>query len=165
MSVWADVKSSQGLYDTPYQNHLQPPSANASSRSRSRSPNGGYNHLREHTQDTTLSTFLIKLFNTAKGTISNNPHQNGRIPGLPGLTPSSSELSLPYLSSLLSSQSKEKDGDDSMTGGSSSAERLSTRGLRIPSTETMGFVGLCGLWYLSSAFSGNSGKSILTRFR
>lgn len=35
----------------------------------------------------------------------------------------------------------------------------------LPSSSTVGFVSLCGLWYLSSAFSSNTGKSILTRFR
>ncbi|BGP39669.1 hypothetical protein JCM10450v2_003639 [Rhodotorula kratochvilovae] len=35
----------------------------------------------------------------------------------------------------------------------------------LPSTSTAGFIFLCCLWYLSSAFSSNTGKSILTRFR
>ncbi|GAA5843876.1 hypothetical protein JCM11251_003541 [Rhodosporidiobolus azoricus] len=35
----------------------------------------------------------------------------------------------------------------------------------VPSASTVGFVLLCSLWYLSSAFSSNTGKSILTRFR
>lgn len=35
----------------------------------------------------------------------------------------------------------------------------------VPSASTVGFVLLCGLWYLSSAFSSNTGKSILTQFR
>ncbi|GAA5983030.1 hypothetical protein JCM11641_004693 [Rhodosporidiobolus odoratus] len=35
----------------------------------------------------------------------------------------------------------------------------------LPSSQTTGFVLLCGLWYLSSAFSSNTGKSILTAFR
>ncbi|GAA5876702.1 hypothetical protein JCM3774_005919 [Rhodotorula dairenensis] len=35
----------------------------------------------------------------------------------------------------------------------------------LPSSSTLGFVSLCCLWYLSSAFSSNTGKSILTRFR
>ena len=35
----------------------------------------------------------------------------------------------------------------------------------LPSSSTLGFISLCCLWYLSSAFSSNTGKSILTRFR
>ncbi|GAA6055088.1 hypothetical protein JCM3770_001789 [Rhodotorula araucariae] len=35
----------------------------------------------------------------------------------------------------------------------------------LPSKSTAGFIFLCCLWYLSSAFSSNTGKSILTRFR
>lgn len=43
----------------------------------------------------------------------------------------------------------------------SSSFRLPT----LPGASTIGFVLLCALWYLSSAFSSNTGKSILTRFR
>lgn len=38
-------------------------------------------------------------------------------------------------------------------------------GSSTPSTDTVRFVLLCGLWYMSSALSSNTGKSILTDFR
>ena len=41
----------------------------------------------------------------------------------------------------------------------------STSLMSTPSTETVRFVLLCGLWYMSSALSSNTGKSILTAFR
>ena len=36
---------------------------------------------------------------------------------------------------------------------------------KLPSANTISFVALCALWYLSSALSSNTGKSILTQFR
>ena len=35
----------------------------------------------------------------------------------------------------------------------------------LPSIQTVRFVLLCGLWYLSSALSSNTGKAIMTRFK
>ncbi|KZT25262.1 TPT-domain-containing protein [Neolentinus lepideus HHB14362 ss-1] len=37
--------------------------------------------------------------------------------------------------------------------------------LALPSTTTVRFVLLCGLWYMSSAMSSNTGKAILNQFR
>ncbi|KAL8280562.1 hypothetical protein RQP46_006885 [Phenoliferia psychrophenolica] len=107
---------------------------------RARSP------FRDPNDDTPLSSFLHNVFLSAK-------HTTGSY-----LTPSSSELSLPYLSSFLpanKSAPKEKEP-------LSAAER---QPFKLPSANTVGFVFLCGLWYLSSALSSNTGKSILTRFR
>lgn len=39
------------------------------------------------------------------------------------------------------------------------------RSARLPDPSTVGFVLLCALWYMSSALSSNTGKSILTQFR
>ena len=36
---------------------------------------------------------------------------------------------------------------------------------KLPSANTISFVALCALWYLSSALSSTTGKSILTQFR
>jgi solute carrier family 35 protein E1 len=35
----------------------------------------------------------------------------------------------------------------------------------VPSTETLRFVGMCAIWYTTSALSSNTGKVILNRFR
>lgn len=48
--------------------------------------------------------------------------------------------------------------------GSTSTDSLS-RPFALPSSSNVGFIALCGLWYLSSALSSNTGKSILTQFR
>ncbi|KAH9940863.1 TPT-domain-containing protein [Epithele typhae] len=47
-----------------------------------------------------------------------------------------------------------------LTGSSASPSTLNP-----PSTATLRFVFLCGLWYTTSALSSNTGKSILTTFR
>ncbi|KAI5480468.1 DUF251 domain membrane protein [Pseudohyphozyma bogoriensis] len=123
-------------------------------------PNGapGYHRSRtptyQYAEDTTLSTFLHNLFLSAKNTISTR-----QVPSY--LTPSSSELSLPYLNSFLA-QSKDASAPIS-TSSASNAPAFPT--FKIPAASTLGFMGLCGLWYLSSAFSSNTGKTILTRFR
>lgn len=47
----------------------------------------------------------------------------------------------------------------------SSDEALNTKSSIIPSASTFRYAGLCLLWYISSALSNNSGKSILAHFR
>ncbi|KAK4700989.1 solute carrier family 35, member E1, partial [Phenoliferia sp. Uapishka_3] len=133
---YADVKDTQVVSPNyEQQNGYHPNGANY---------RGSRNPSRD-SDDTPLSSFLHNVFLSAK-------LQGGSI-----LTPSSSELSLPYLSSFLPATkptiSKEQPP---------AAEKA---GLAVPSANTVGFVFLCGLWYLSSALSSNTGKSILTRFR
>ncbi|KAM0752252.1 TPT-domain-containing protein [Meredithblackwellia eburnea MCA 4105] len=152
-----DVKDSQIV--SPYNEHSslhnhhhhhhqqyqqQPPSY------RARSP------FRDN-DDATLSKFLHNAFLSAKQT-------TGSL-----LTPSSSDLSLPYLSSFLQQSQPQQTNSNQQNLNSSSQqlpkEQQHSLNIKLPSASTIGFIFLCGLWYLSSALSSNTGKSILTRFR
>lgn len=52
-----------------------------------------------------------------------------------------------------------------LSAGSGSASTETTSPFALPSSSNVGFIALCGLWYISSAISSNTGKSILTQFR
>ncbi|CEQ40311.1 SPOSA6832_01897, partial [Sporobolomyces salmonicolor] len=101
----------------------------------------------------TLSTILAQLYRSAQSTFSSpsSPSANAPFVGLNSSSPLTALL--PKLNPSPSSPSSR-----SASGSPSSASL-------IPSASTVGFVLLCALWYLSSAVSSNTGKSILTRFR
>ncbi|GAA5914692.1 hypothetical protein JCM8208_000414 [Rhodotorula glutinis] len=118
---------------------------------RSRSPEGG-----------TLTALLSNVARTAQQTFSSTSSgpSNGAMPfsnlnghGGGGTNGALSNF-LPKLAPSSSSSARD--------GPSSSPASLASY---LPSTSTAGFIFLCCLWYLSSAFSSNTGKSILTRFR
>lgn len=52
-----------------------------------------------------------------------------------------------------------------LSGMLPSSARAEAAGWTVPSGSTVGFVLLCGLWYLSSAFSSNTGKQIMNQFK
>ncbi|BGP24235.1 triose-phosphate transporter family [Rhodotorula toruloides] len=98
----------------------------------------------------TLSAFLSTLIRSARTTFAGIGSGAGGSQSLGG-----------SLSSLLP-----KAPSNSTSTPSSHRRSLSVPvASLIPSSSTLGFVFLCCLWYLSSAFSSNTGKSILTRFR
>ncbi|GAA6043783.1 hypothetical protein JCM8097_007703 [Rhodosporidiobolus ruineniae] len=102
----------------------------------------------------TLSAMLSTLYHQAQSTFNgaaNGTNANSPFANLNGTSSSSSFL--PKLSSARHSAASDP--------ASSSAAPPSI----VPSGSTLFFVFLCSLWYLSSAFSSNTGKSILTRFR
>ncbi|GAA6020922.1 hypothetical protein JCM10207_003188 [Rhodosporidiobolus poonsookiae] len=93
----------------------------------------------------TLSSLLATLYRSAQSTFSAQPaNANNPFNGVSAGT------------SLLSPK---------LSASSSTAAPPASLTSLIPSASTVGFVLLCSLWYLSSAFSSNTGKSILTRFR
>lgn len=106
-------------------------------------PNGGTQHAAyrrpSYSNDTILSTFLQNIFTAAKDTLGTSSHS-----ATFGNSSSSTSFSLP-----------------ATEDGLLNAIRSPT----LPSASTVGFVGLCSLWYLTSALSSNTGKAILTRFR
>ncbi|GAA5982279.1 hypothetical protein JCM10908_004812 [Rhodotorula pacifica] len=85
---------------------------------------------------------------------SNHANGNGGIPSLTTL--------LPKFPTALSSSSSATASASYHGAPDSPASSLAAL---LPSSSTLGFISLCCLWYLSSAFSSNTGKSILTRFR
>ncbi|GAA5946174.1 hypothetical protein JCM3775_006306 [Rhodotorula graminis] len=112
---------------------------------RSRSPEGG-----------TLTALLSNVARTAQQTFSSSSSSsNGAMPfsNRNGHGPNGGAWSN-FVPKLAPSSSP---------GPSSSAP--ASLAAYLPSTSTAGFIFLCCLWYLSSAFSSNTGKSILTRFR
>ncbi|GAA5917409.1 hypothetical protein JCM6882_000851 [Rhodosporidiobolus microsporus] len=104
----------------------------------------------------TLSGLLTTLYRQAQSTFSSGAsNANAPFSNLNGGGNGGASSLLPKLSSTRLSAASASGADDSAAHTAS----------LIPSASTIGFVLLCSLWYLSSAFSSNTGKSILTRFR
>ncbi|GAA5855310.1 hypothetical protein JCM8547_009027 [Rhodosporidiobolus lusitaniae] len=135
--------------------------ANGGGVHRPRSPGfggAGGGGLPGSAEEGTLSSLLTTLYRSAQSTFSSSSaSSNSPFSGLNGSSAFSSLL--PKLSSTRLSASSSSGDPTTVNGGAPSATSL------IPSASTAGFVLLCALWYLSSAFSSNTGKSILTRFR
>ncbi|GAA5914140.1 hypothetical protein JCM5296_004721 [Sporobolomyces johnsonii] len=104
----------------------------------------------------TLSSILAQLYRSAQSTFSSSASLTANAP-FAGLNSSSPLTAL--LPKLNPSPSFPTSPSSLSASGSPSSASL------IPSAETVGFILLCALWYLSSAVSSNTGKSILTRFR
>ncbi|BGP07627.1 hypothetical protein JCM10049v2_003467 [Rhodotorula toruloides] len=141
--------------DNPYGAYNPPAAAdNGFAQNGSYSANGGGYRPRSpavfsNGDEGTLSAFLSTLIRSARSTFAGN----GGGAGTQSLGGS--------LSSLLP-----KAPSNSTSASSSHRRSLSVPvASLVPSSSTLGFVFLCCLWYLSSAFSSNTGKSILTRFR
>ncbi|GAA5904357.1 uncharacterized protein JCM6883_006461 [Sporobolomyces salmoneus] len=117
--------------------------------STSRSP---FSHSHSHEQGT-LSTLITQVYRSALSTFSSSSSSSAS--NQPFLNVSSSSSSSSLLHKLRPQPSSSTTSTPSTT----------TNRFVIPSASTVGFVLLCCLWYLSSALSSNTGKSILTRFR
>ncbi|GAA5940167.1 uncharacterized protein JCM15063_001726 [Sporobolomyces koalae] len=135
---------------TAHAGGLGPSTSASSSAYRPRSPlpypsRSPYSHSTPHEQGT-LSTLVAQLYRSARSTFSSSASS------------SSSNANQPFAN--LSSTSKISASPRASTHSSQTG-----KGFVVPSASTVGFILLCCLWYLSSALSSNTGKSILTRFR
>ncbi|GAA5993111.1 hypothetical protein JCM5350_007222 [Sporobolomyces pararoseus] len=118
-----------------------------------------HSHSPAHSHEQgTLSTLLTQVYRSAITTFSPSSSSNSQPFANIDSSSSSSLLNKlrPSSSPHLSSSSPRT---PSTTTATTSAK------LTVPSASTVGFILLCCLWYLSSALSSNTGKSILTRFR
>ncbi|GAA6063940.1 hypothetical protein JCM10212_002138 [Sporobolomyces blumeae] len=114
-----------------------------------------------HSDQGTLSSVIASVFRSARSTWSNS-HDNSNSPfsGAAGHA-SPSDAAIPALLTKLRPTGSTSSTSHGPGGGAGGGQA----GFAVPSASTVGFVLLCCLWYLSSALSSNTGKSILTRFR
>ncbi|GAA5884125.1 hypothetical protein JCM16303_005927 [Sporobolomyces ruberrimus] len=172
--------SKPGAYSNGHSNgypHLQPagggggglnghanPSTNSHSSYRPRSPLHPYHpHAHQHEQGT-LSTLITQLYRSALSTFSSSNSSTSQQPFANLSSSSSDSPSASLLHKLRPSPTSPHLNGNSPSSMSPAARIRGTK-FTIPSASTVGFVLLCCLWYLSSALSSNTGKSILTRFR
>lgn len=132
-----------------YEDHYHPNGGSYRKRSHSHSQSPGrglrerydendHDHHHSYTNDTTLSSFLHGIFLSAKDSIASRSSHSLSTSRSSFFPP----VSIPF-----------------------SADNSPSYTFQIPSKTTISFVSLCSLWYLSSAFSSNTGKIILTQFR
>lgn len=111
--------------------------------------------------EATLSNTLTNLYRSAVSSFapssSSSSSSSSQYQPFTNLEPSPSSLSPRIASTTTTGTARRKRG-----GGEPASSSLR---LTVPAPSTVGFVALCCLWYLSSALSSNTGKSILTRFR
>ena len=112
-------------------------SSNIYGPERSRSPHlAAVGHSHEH-HDQTLSAILFRLLNKSR------------------------EL-LPFISSASLSLPSHAESSSTSTAQPNLASSMKSM---VPSATALSYAGLCSLWYMSSALSNNTGKSILAAFR
>ncbi|GAA5964425.1 hypothetical protein JCM3765_006415 [Sporobolomyces pararoseus] len=120
-----------------------------------------YSPLSHHHEQGTLSTLLTQLYRSAISTFSPSSSSSSSSNSQPFANISSSSDSSSLLNKLRPSQHH----SSPRLSSSPRTPPTTTTAVAIPSASTVGFILLCCLWYLSSALSSNTGKSILTRFR
>ncbi len=70
-----------------------------------------------------------------------------------------------FISKSFNQAKKVIQSNPKLSGMLPSSSGAEAGGYAVPSASTIGFVLLCGLWYLSSAFSSNTGKQIMIQFK
>jgi len=122
------------------------------------SPHHSSPHSHSHSAEQgTLSTLLTQLYRTAQSTFTPSSNSSN------SLNPNHLHSDSP--STTLLNKLRPSASNGSSPHSSHTSPLPNTKGFTIPSASTVGFILLCCLWYLSSALSSNTGKSILTRFR